>query len=134
MNAIDILRENRLKKSVQRITIISILLDKHIPLTESDIKAEMGDMYDRITFYRTMQTLLEAHVIHRITVGNIVVKYALNNVTSHGHIHFYCKVCDSVTCFDEISLHEYNLPEGFNQEECEVLVKGVCDQCQQKSK
>ena len=44
MSAIDILREKGLKKSAQRISIINILLDKQIPLTESDIKAEMGDM------------------------------------------------------------------------------------------
>mgnify|MGYP002230101877 CR=1 FL=1 len=41
MSAIDILREKGLKKSAQRISIINILLDKQIPLTESDIKAEM---------------------------------------------------------------------------------------------
>lgn len=38
MSAIDILREKGLKKSAQRIAIISILLDKRFPLTESDIK------------------------------------------------------------------------------------------------
>lgn len=78
MSAIDILREKGLKKSAQRISIINILLDKQIPLTESDIKAEMGDMYDRITFYRTIQTLLEKGVIHRITIDSTTVKYALN--------------------------------------------------------
>ena len=38
MSAIDILRGKGLKKSAQRIAIISILLDKQIPLTESNIK------------------------------------------------------------------------------------------------
>ena len=78
MSAIDILREKGLKKSAQRISIINILLDKQIPLTESDIEVEMGDMYDRITFYRTIQTLLEKGVIHRITIDSTTVKYALN--------------------------------------------------------
>ena len=133
MSAIDILKEKGLKKSAQRIAIISILLDKQIPLTESDIKAEMGDMYDRITFYRTIQTLLETNIIHRITVDNITVKYALNNAKSHSHIHFYCKVCHSVTCLEDIPLQEYRLPEGFGQEECEVLIKGICNQCQEKA-
>ena len=34
MSAIDILREKGLKKSAQRIAIISILLDKRFPLTD----------------------------------------------------------------------------------------------------
>ncbi len=129
MSAIDILREKGLKKSAQRIAIISILQDKQIPLTESDIKEEMGDMYDRITFYRTMQVLLENDIIHRITVDNVTVKYALNNAKNHNHIHFYCKICHSVICFEDIPLQRYRLPEDFEQEECEVLIKGVCDKC-----
>ena len=124
MSAIDILREKGLKKSAQRISIINILLDKQIPLTESDIEVEMGDMYDRITFYRTIQTLLEKGVIHRITIDSTTVKYALNTAQSHSHIHFYCKMCHAVTCFKEIPLQEYVLPAGFEQEECEVLIKG----------
>lgn len=70
MSAIDILREKGLKKSAQRISIINILLDKQIPLTESDIKAEMGDMYDRITFYRTI-----SHY-HRQHDGEIRIEYS----------------------------------------------------------
>lgn len=104
MSAIDILREKGLKKSAQRISIINILLDKQIPLTESDIEVEMGDMYDRITFYRTIQTLLEKGVIHRITIDSTTVKYALNTAQSHSHIHFYCKMCHAVTCFKEIPI------------------------------
>ena len=129
MSAIDILREKGLKKSAQRIAIISILLDKRFPLTESDIKEEMGDMYDRITFYRTIQTLLEANIIHRITIDNVTARYALNNSPNHSHIHFYCKICHSVTCFEDIPLQEYHLPETFEQEECEVLIKGTCNKC-----
>ena len=118
MSAIDILREKGLKKSAQRIAIISILLDKRFPLTESDI-----------TFYRTIQTLLEANIIHRITIDNVTARYALNNSPNHSHIHFYCKICHSVTCFEDIPLQEYHLPENFEQEECEVLIKGTCNKC-----
>lgn len=132
MSAIDILRGKGLKKSAQRIAIIKILLDKQIPLTESDIKVEMGDMYDRITFYRTIQVLLENHIIHRITIDNVTVKYALNNTQYHSHIHFFCKICHSVTCLKDIPLQDYPLPENYKQEECEVLIKGICNECNNK--
>ena len=80
MSAIDILREKGLKKSAQRISIINILLDKQIPLTESDIKAEMGDMYDRITFYRTNTNTVgkgcDSSHYHRQHDGEIRIEYS----------------------------------------------------------
>ncbi|HAY19080.1 MAG TPA: Fur family transcriptional regulator, partial [Rikenellaceae bacterium] len=53
MNATDILKRSGLKKSAQRIAIINILQNHLVPLKEDEIKDEMGEIYDRITFYRT---------------------------------------------------------------------------------
>ena len=133
MNAIELLRERGLKKTAQRIMIINILQKKGIALTENDIKSEMGELYDRITFYRTIQTLLNANIIHRITVDNIVVKYALNDHNHSGHEkshnHFFCKKCHAVTCLEDIPAPGYKLPEGYEEEECEILIKGICANC-----
>jgi Fur family ferric uptake transcriptional regulator len=132
MNAVDILKEKGLKKTAQRIMLINLLQKTGISLTEGEIKSEMGDLYDRITFYRTVQTLLDANIIHRITVDNITVKYALtypDHNHSENHIHFFCKQCHSVTCLENAVTPEYVIPKGFKSEECEVLIKGVCDKC-----
>ena len=132
MNTIDLLRNKGLKKTAQRVMLINILQKRSISLTEGDIKMEMGDLYDRITFYRTVQTLLETEIIHKITVDNIT-KYVLNDIHLSGnkkdHAHFYCKSCHSITCLDNISLKKYNLPEGFKSDECEILIKGSCNKC-----
>ncbi len=112
--------------------LINILQKGDISLTESEIKLQMGDLYDRITFYRTVQTLLEAGIIHRITVDNITVKYAMNHLDDEhpdNHIHFFCHVCHSVTCLEDVSMPQYRIPKGYAAEECEVLIKGVCDKC-----
>ncbi len=112
--------------------LINLLQKTGISLTESEIKSELGDLYDRITFYRTVQKLLDANIIHRITVDNITVKYALNH-SDHGHSenhsHFFCKQCHSVTCLENVAITEYRVPKGFKSEECEVLIKGICDSC-----
>lgn len=137
MNAVDILRGKGLKKTAQRIMLINILQKRDISLTESEIKSEMGDLYDRITFYRTVQTLLDAGIIHRITVDNITVKYVLNHLDhehSGNHIHFFCRVCHSVACLEDIPLPEYRIPKGYAAEECEVLIKGMCDKCRNNGK
>jgi Fur family ferric uptake transcriptional regulator len=116
--------------------LINLLQKAGISLTEGEIKAEMGDLYDRITFYRTVQTLLDANIIHRITVDNITVKYALNHSDrshSENHIHFFCKQCHSVTCLENAAIPAYDIPKGFKSEECEVLIKGICDKCRNLS-
>ena len=68
MNATDILKRKGLKKSAQRIRVINILKDKGMPMAEDEIKVAMGEIYDRVTFYRTMQALEKAGVVHRILI------------------------------------------------------------------
>ena len=136
MNAIDLLKSKGLKKTAQRIMLINLLQKADVSLTEGEIKAEMGDLYDRVTFYRTVQTLLDTNIIHRITVDNITVKYAINHSDhnhSEDHIHFYCKQCHSVICLEDSDMPQFNLPEGYKAEESEVLIKGVCKKCEREN-
>lgn len=129
-NATDILKEGGLKKSAQRIAVINILQAKQKPLSEDAIKGEMGEIYDRITFYRTMQALCGAGIVHKIIVDNTVVEYALNaEGCPHEHVHFFCTVCHAVTCMRDVAVHRYRLPADYEQTGCEVLIKGVCPSC-----
>ena len=132
MNATELLKNKGLKKTAQRIMLINTLQKKAVSLTENDIKSKMGELYDRVTFYRTVQILIESEIIHKITVDNIT-KYALNNFhitnTRKNHVHFFCKTCHSITCLDRLSPIKYKLPEGFSYDECEILVKGTCKKC-----
>lgn len=131
MNAIEFLKSKGLKKTAQRVMLISLLQKKEVALTEEDIKQDMGELYDRITFYRTVQTLLDAELIHRITIDNRTVKYALNEPSSnvHNHMHFFCKKCHSVICIGETPEIKYDLPVRYKGEDYEVLIKGICAKC-----
>lgn len=134
MNTAELLKNKGIKKTAQRIMLIGILQKKAMPLTENDIKTEMGELYDRITFYRTAQVLIQAGIIHKITVDNIT-KYILNDLHFPGekkdHAHFFCKNCHSITCLDHHLPMEYKLPEGFRVDECEIVLKGTCPDCSQ---
>jgi Fur family ferric uptake transcriptional regulator len=134
MNAIELLKDKGLKKTAQRVVLINILQRKVVALREEDIKQEMGDLYDRITFYRTIQTLLDVGIIHRIIVDNKTVKYALNDTNSHekSHGHFFCRKCHYVTCLKDTPIVNYNLPEGYEGAEYELLIKGICPNCLKK--
>ncbi len=133
MNASELLKENGLRKSAQRMAVITILQRHACPLTEEEIKGEMDGLYDRVTFYRTMQALAGAGIVHRIVVDNTAVRYALNaGGYDKAHVHFFCKECHSVICLKDIPVRHYPLSADFIQEDCEVLIKGICPDCARK--
>jgi Fur family transcriptional regulator, ferric uptake regulator len=134
MDAIEILRNHHLKKTAQRVAIIDSLLRGKVPMSESEVKDNMGDLYERTTFYRSMQTLTEAGIIHKIVPDNLTVKYALNpcdELHRHevDHVHFFCQLCQSVICLEQVKTKGYPLPEGYLETEKEVIIKGICKKC-----
>ncbi len=137
MDIAKLLKDKGLKKTNARITISSILSQSVLPLSEQEIKEKMGDEYDRITFYRTVQTLIDNGIIHRIIVDNTQIKYAFTREDQSEqdkteHIHFYCTECHKLNCLEDIPVQHYKLPEGYTQSECAVLIKGICKNCKEK--
>lgn len=136
MNASEILHSHSLKKTAARLSIISALQKSEMPLSENNMKEVMGELYDRVTFYRSVQTLTEAGIIHRIVADNAVIRYALNlndKDNRHGseHAHFYCLQCNAVICLDNVKMGCHGLPDGFVANQYEVIIKGLCNKCTQ---
>jgi Fur family ferric uptake transcriptional regulator len=134
MQALEILQQHNLKKTSPRLAIIEALQVSGEPLAESEISVRMGSHYDRTTFYRSMLTLEEAGVLHRVVVDKQMVKYALNPSLASGrnpadHAHFYCNNCRKLVCLEEIHPGPYRLPAGFQTSEAEVIIKGLCNKC-----
>lgn len=127
MQAVDILQQHKLKKTSPRLAIIEALQSADAPLAEAEISKQMGSHYDRTTFYRSMQTLTDAGVIHRIVVDRLTVKYALRHLPDHAH--FYCNNCRKLICLEDVQPGPYNLPVGFQTSEAEVIIKGLCNNC-----
>ncbi len=133
MEPSDILQKHNVKKTWPRVAIIKALQSSSLALSECDIKQFMGNMYDRVTFYRNMQVLADAGILHRIVVNNTLVKYALNkqviNQNLHNsHAHFYCRVCNGVICLGNFNINQ-SLPQGCIAENFELLISGVCSKC-----
>ena len=66
MNAVEILKQHEVKKTPARMAMINALQSNKYPMSENEIKEQMADLYDRITFYRNVQTLVSAGIIHKI--------------------------------------------------------------------
>lgn len=135
MTPTEILTLHHLRKTPTRLAIVKYLQTAPFPQSENDIHKKMLDSYDRITFYRTIQTLMESGIIHRIVADNTTVRYALNHCNSQlhehsdDHIHFYCTKCGKVECLKGVVVQQYHLPDGYRYDECNVVVKGLCQQC-----
>ncbi|MBN2764960.1 MAG: transcriptional repressor [Paludibacteraceae bacterium] len=137
MNATDILKLHNIKKTAGRLAIINALQESTCPLSENEIKELMLESYDRITFYRNIQTLTAVGIIHKIVVDNTLIRYGLNcceTVHEHSahrntHAHFYCEQCHSVVCLQEVKIPEFCLPEGFISADSDIIIKGKCEKC-----
>ncbi len=134
MNAIEVLKVHGIRKTPGRLAIIKAIQDHERPLSEQEIKKEMVEIYDRITFYRNMQTLASAGIIHKIVVDNTVVKYGLNccekgHRHQNEHAHFYCEECQSVVCLKDVKIPSFNLPAGYQLADSDIIIKGKCSIC-----
>lgn len=134
MTAIEILKQHEVKKTPARMAMINVLQANKYPMSENEIKERMSDLYDRVTFYRNVQTLSTAGIIHKIVADTTTVRYALN-CCEHGHnhtaehAHFFCEACHAVICMDKIKIPAYDLPKGFKFVDCDVIIKGTCEKC-----
>jgi len=136
MDALNLLKSKGLKRTAQRIMLINILQTKGTSLSENEIKTSMGEMYDRITFYRAVQKLIEMNIIHRIAVDDVTIRYALNNQdesdNTQNPVRFFCKKCNTTFDIKNSPIPDFQLPDGYVSHECEVFIKGICSSCSDK--
>jgi len=139
VNAEQILKAHGLKNTGCRKHIVNELLTKGTALSEHEIKEVLPDLFDRVTFYRSLKTLEEKAIIHRVILQDASIKYALNDklllAESHpeSHPHFHCTQCDNVTCLEaDTTTNAPHLPPGYKVKETQVLYEGVCPKCLEK--
>ncbi|MDU1891451.1 MAG: transcriptional repressor [Dysgonomonas sp.] len=131
MNAEEILKLHSLKNTGCRKFIITELLQTDSAMSEQEIKQSLPDLFDRVTFYRSLKTLEENSIIHRVVLHDSSVKYALNKEvwSKKNHAHFHCVKCDVVTCLEDRVNTSFNLPEGFTLDSVQILLEGTCRAC-----
>ena len=106
-------------------------------LRHSDIEKQLEHL-DRVTIYRTLQAFTEKGIIHSIPSSDGITKYALcHGACSEGHhhdnhVHFYCRQCGTTQCLDHVVIPEVSLPRGFLGDQIEMLISGICNQCNQE--
>ena len=112
-----------------------MFLDSEGALAHADIEKNIGNEFDRVTVYRTLQTFFENGIIHQIPTTDNTVLYALCKESCEAghhhdeHVHFICNRCDKTICLDEITVPTVKLPKGFKPIQKAMIVKGICTEC-----
>lgn len=133
-NVAELLRRSNLSITESRKKILSLFLQTPDALAHGDIEKKAGEKFDRVTIYRTLQTFVEKGIIHSIPTSDNSVKYALCKGCGEGHhhddhVHFICSNCGKTICMDNVVSPKIDLPEGYVADNVQVVINGVCKDC-----
>jgi Fur family ferric uptake transcriptional regulator len=140
MNAMNtssqLLKKNGLRRTAAREAILQLLADAGRPLSHQDIlKKGKGETYfDRVTVYRTLETLQKKGLLHRIQGMDGTWRFCRHRYESPGecagnHIHFLCSRCDQMSCLPEQPLPWVAAPAGATIHSKQLVVHGQCSAC-----
>lgn len=121
-----------------RVTAVRLLIWRTVRHTltgafaVTDVEAALPTV-DRSTVFRTLNTLVDGHLLHLIDDGTTTQKYCVCHLddTRHcvGHVHLNCLRCHRTMCLTRVPIPPVPLPQGFVQTEAEYIVKGLCPDC-----
>jgi Fur family ferric uptake transcriptional regulator len=141
-----LLSSAKLRVTPARTETLKCLGASAVALTASDIEDKLaGKGIDRVTVYRTLTTLVESGLAHRIDAGDRVYRYSLTDHSrcheghhEHDHPHLVCESCGSVQCLDDAQVVIQPRPgtKGkrgvWKVHQQSVTLRGVCESCQSK--
>ena len=128
----EAVRQLDIRNTQMRQRLVTFFQDNPgLAFSENEIRQELDPAFDRTTVYRTIKTLLEKVFIHQIVCENGVLKYALNEKKDNylPHVHFQCVQCQRVYCLKECKVQTPELPDAFEAQSYQFLVKGNCHHC-----
>ncbi len=127
-----------MRYSKQRQLILETLMNLPIHPTAEQLYEKVKDEMPSIslgTVYRNLSLLVEQHQIRRFeSPGEVSVRYDGRN---DDHSHLVCNVCKRVYDINIDSFKDLDdtltTLTGFKVEEHDIVLKGICKECQKKS-
>ncbi|MBL0927681.1 MAG: transcriptional repressor [Phycisphaerales bacterium] len=136
------LRGTGLRVTQGRLDVIRVLAASPAPLPAGDVLAALeGREIDRVTVYRTLQSLVDAGLAHRLDPGDRVWRFGLIADPSkphapghhHGeHAHFVCDECGVVRCLEDATVRvSFAAGESARLKvtQRDVVLHGTCERC-----
>jgi len=130
----DLLRNRELRATTPRLSLLSEIHKYETAMPYSAIQSSMKKM-DRVTLYRTLESLTSQGIIHKAYQENNEVYYAIcgrkcdADHHHHDHIHFKCVTCSNVTCEQPSKSIKISLPD-YEIHKVSIQIEGICKTCQ----
>lgn len=129
----NLLNDHALKATSPRLNLLKAMQNYHSAMPYSAIQKEMHPI-DRVTLYRTLESLSSKGIIHKAHQENNEIFYAIcgNDCGvdhhNHDHIHFKCVKCENVTCEKPIKNLEISLA-NYQIHKVSIQMEGLCKVC-----
>ena len=133
----DLLKQAGLRRTSVRVSVLKILAESGQPLGAPQILELLPPGIDRVTLYRTLNTLTDKKLLHRVRGDDQIWRYGLGEFDAHArhaHAHFVCDSCGTVECLSEqpvapLARKNSRVRAGYRVDYSEVLVHGACPDC-----
>ena len=136
VNSAASIRAKGLKATPVRTGVLEALQQSDAAMTTHELETLLGKV-DRITLYRVLKDFCESGLLHKVTGPDGVTRFAVchdscqREAHADDHVHFTCTTCQKMYCLAHTHSPGLNLPRGFTMATVQILVEGICDQCNQ---
>ena len=130
---IQLMDQHGVKPTVNRILIARALLDAGRPMSMTELESVL-ETIDKSNIFRALQAFREAHLVPVLDDTGNGVRYELcpshhDDEDDDVHVHFYCEKCHRTFCLEDTPVPPVSVPEGFDVETANYLLKGICPDC-----
>ncbi|MDR2117911.1 MAG: transcriptional repressor [Tannerellaceae bacterium] len=132
-NHAERLEARGIKPTAIRLLVLRTMLEHPQAFSLPDMETRL-DTVDKSTLFRTISLFRRKLLIHSIDDGSGSIKYSVcrSDCTcslKDLHVHFTCTRCKKTFCLENISIPAVQLPPGFQLENVNFVLKGLCRRC-----
>ena len=118
-----------------RVRVLEIIAAAEHAMSTREVMKHLPSYTDEVTTHRTLVTLAEKGILHRMNSATKGFVFALSRPESESrrHAHFVCDDCGKVVCMEGDGIPK--LPEhvkvakGFHLRHAELVLHGSCPDC-----
>lgn len=132
----ELLIRKGVRPTSNRVLVMRELVKASRPVSLADMEVAL-DTLDKTSIFRVLELFAEKDIVHAIEDGSRSVKYELCHGDVHHsiadqHVHFFCERCREVFCFEDVNVPLIDVPEGFQANSVNYMLKGLCPKCADK--
>ena len=130
-----ILIESGIRPTSIRLMVLKEIIEYDHTFTLADMEQRMATL-DRSTLFRTLMLFVDHKLLHESDNGSgskLFCRCECSHEHHHTpHIHFTCTACRDTFCIKDVNIANIPYPEGYEVEEINLTMKGLCPKCKQK--